>query len=68
MNNVAVLHYESSHGTDTILYLTDETDMTKLPKIDEKLLVQGGVFDPFSDEDESAEWVHILPIAGLPTI
>ena len=65
--NIAVLHYDSKHGTDTILFVTEKTETKDLPRITKNLLHRAGVFDPFS-EDESAEWVHILPVDQLPKV
>ncbi len=69
--NLALCHYETSQGTDTIVFLTSETDQDKLPTITNKMLAEAGVVDPDvegPDAKEDAIWYNLLPVEELPEL
>ncbi len=69
--NLALCHYETSQGTDTIVFLTSETDQDKLPTITNKMLAEAGVVDPDvegPDAKEDAIWYNLLPVEELPEV
>lgn len=67
---IAVLHYTTKFGTETLIFRTDTIDITKLPEITNDLLLEGGVADPELGivEGEKAEWLYILLVSDIPLI
>lgn len=69
--NIATMRYETKHGSDVLVFVTDKEEINQLPRITNALIESTGAVEPNiegSKATEEAGWEGVYPLSALPRV